>query len=680
MSEQKHDYTSLSQQTPTYNYKRMADAIRVLAMDAVQQANSGHPGMPMGMADVATVLFSRHLQFDPKAPHWANRDRFILSAGHGSMLQYALLYLTGYEDMTIEDLKQFRQFGAKTAGHPEFGYADGIETTTGPLGQGLANSVGFALAERILAARYGDNIIDHHTYAIIGDGCLMEGISQEAISFAGHLKLKKLIVLWDDNRITIDGPTSLSTSEDQAMRFRACGWEVLEVDGHNHDAIDAALHQAKAADKPVLIACRTTIGYGAPTKSGSSSSHGAPLGEDEISGAREAYGWHEPPFVVPEDILDAWRTCGARTQDTRTAWEHTFAQLDAQTKKQFTREQAGELPENLEHAINTYKQKLAEERPAWATRKSSGNFLDMCADLLPEMVGGSADLTGSNLTKTSNMEAVTADNFNAHYVYYGIREHAMGAIMNGMALHKGIIPYGGTFMVFTDYCRPAIRLSALMKQRVVYVMTHDSIGLGEDGPTHQPVEHLASLRAMPNLYVLRPADAVETTECWQIALTSQQTPSVLSLTRQGVPTVRAEHTEENLCRKGAYILSEAEGEHQVTLFASGSEVAIALDAQRKLHEQHIGTRVISVPCFELFEQQDPEYRQALICNSSIKIAIEAASGFGWQRYIGPHGSFIGMQGFGASAPADELYKHFGITAEAIIERAQAKIAAREEKQ
>lgn len=656
------------------DYKRLADAIRVLSMDAVQNANSGHPGMPMGMADVASVLFGRHLVFDPSQPHWANRDRFILSAGHGSMLLYSLLYLTGYKDITLEDLKQFRQLGAKTAGHPEYGYAAGIETTTGPLGQGLANAVGFALAERILAARYGDDIVDHRTYTIAGDGCLMEGISQEAISFAGHLKLHKLVVLWDDNRISIDGPTSLSTSDNQKLRFEASGWNVLEVDGHDHTAIDEALTEAKKSSTPVLIACHTVIGYGSPTKSGSSSSHGSPLGEDEIAGARAHYGWTAPAFVIPEDILGNWRELGLRSQSTREAWDNYYAKLDGTTRQSFEREYNGELPENFDHIIDEYKQKLVLERPAWATRKASGNVLEVCVTALPELIGGSADLTGSNLTKTSDMQPITADDFSGNYIYYGIREHAMGAIMNGLSLHGGLIPYGGTFMVFTDYCRPAIRLSALMHQRVTYVMTHDSIGLGEDGPTHQPVEHLASLRAMPNLHVFRPADAVETTECWQLSLTSKKTPSILSLTRQSVPTVRSAHSKENLCGKGAYILAEAEGEHAVTIFSSGSEVAIALEAQRTLHSQSIGTRVISVPCFELFDQQESDYRVSLLCNDSIKVAIEAASGFGWERYIGPHGIFIGMNSFGASAPANELYKHFGISANAIVERVQTRLA------
>lgn len=651
----------------------LANAIRALSMDAVQHAQSGHPGMPMGAADMATALFRDHLVFDANTPDWPNRDRFILSAGHGSMLLYSLLYLTGYGDITLEEIKQFRQLGAKTAGHPEYGHAAGIETTTGPLGQGIANSVGFALAERILAAQFGDTAVDHYTYVIAGDGCLMEGISQEAISLAGHLKLHKLIVLWDDNEISIDGPTSLSTSDDQVARFKASRWDVQSVDGHDIDAVSAAIAHAKTTDTPSLIACKTTIGYGSPNKAGTSGSHGAPLGDEEIIGTREALAWPHGAFEIPDSILNAWRSIGQRGSEARSAWDSTIAALDSDLQQEFKRRVIEErLPDNLPTTMQTYKETLVADAPKWATRKASGAALEVLTAAVPELIGGSADLTGSNLTKTDALSPIQAGSYSGRYVYYGIREHAMAAAMNGMALHGGIIPYGGTFMVFTDYCRPAIRLSALMGIRSIYVMTHDSIGLGEDGPTHQPVEHLASLRAMPNVNVYRPADAVETAECWELALATKHTPSVLSLTRQGVPTVRSD-CSENLCAKGAYILSEAEGDVSVTIFASGSEVELALNAQSQLQHNGIGVRVVSVPCVELFDQQESDYKVGLLCNSSLKVAVEAASSYGWHRYIGPHGIFVGMEGFGASAPASDLYQHFGITVEAIVKRVKAKL-------
>ncbi|MDB2414939.1 transketolase [Rickettsiales bacterium] len=652
-------------------HKDMANAIRALSMDAVQKANSGHPGMPMGMADVATVLFREFLKFNPKDPKWADRDRFILSAGHGSMLLYSLLYLTGYEDITIEDIKNFRQFGAKTAGHPEYGYAGGIETTTGPLGQGLANSVGFALAERMMNSRYGDDIVDHYTYVIAGDGCLMEGISQEAISLAGHLKLDKLIVLFDDNGITIDGSTDLATSEDHIKRFEACGWDAVTIDGHDEQAISDAISAAKKSDKPSLIACKTTIAYGAPTKAGTSSSHGAPLGDDEISGTRKAIGWDYAPFEVPENILSYWSKAGERSKEEYNAWQGRYNKMDK--KEQFDQVISGQLTKEVSVAFDELKKKLIADKPNMATRKSSNVVLEAITAVAPEMIGGSADLTGSNLTKTQSTNPVTKDDFSGSYIYYGIREHGMAAAMNGIALHGGFIPYGATFLVFTDYCRASIRLSALMHQRVIYVMTHDSIGLGEDGPTHQPVEHLISLRAIPNLFVYRPADAVETAECWQLSLEKHDAPSVLALTRQNLPTVRTQYSSENKCAKGAYILKDADAEFKVTIFATGSEVEIALDAKNKLEEKGVGVRVISVPCVELYEQQDKEYRMSLVCNDSIKVAIEAASPIGWDRFIGAHGIFIGMQGFGASAPAEELYEHFGITAENVVERVLAKL-------
>jgi transketolase len=639
--------------SPAVSYNDMANAIRALSMDAVEKAASGHPGMPMGMADVATVLFSEFLKFDPVHPHWPDRDRFVLSAGHGSMLQYALLYLTGYADMTLDEIKHFRQLDSKTAGHPEFGHATGIETTTGPLGQGLANGVGFALAERMLAARF-PNMVDHHTYVIAGDGCLMEGISQEAISLAGHLKLNKLVVLWDDNKISIDGPTSLTITEDTAKRFEASGWFVQAIDGHNVDAIRAALKKAQASDKPSMIACRTKIGFGAPSKEGSEKCHGSPLGKDEILGARKNLGWSYGEFEIPSTILSAWREVGARGGKAYADWNKKSGD------KNFDRLMHGDLPDGWTAALTAFKKKLAETKPKEATRKSSENTLEVLTKIIPELVGGSADLTGSNNTKTSHQSPVTSHSFSGSYIYYGVREHAMGAVMNGIALHGGLIPYGGTFLIFTDYARPAIRLSALMQQRVIYVMTHDSIGLGEDGPTHQPVEHLASLRAMPNLYVFRPADATETAECWALALAMKNAPSVLSLTRQNLPALRTEYTEKNMCALGGYILSDA-NDAKVTLIATGSEVSIAIDAQKKLAEKNIAAKVVSLPCWELFDAQPASYRESVLGKNTLKVAIEAASGFGWERYIGNDGIFIGMKSFGASAPAPDLYKYFGIT-------------------
>jgi transketolase len=652
---------------------KMANAIRFLSMDAVQKANSGHPGMPMGMADVATVLFSEFLKFDPKNPDWPDRDRFVLSAGHGSMLLYSLLHLTGYEDITIDEIKNFRQWGAKTAGHPEFGHAKGIETTTGPLGQGIANSVGFALAEKMLAAKFNDNVVDHYTYVIAGDGCLMEGISHEAISLAGHLKLEKLIVLFDDNGITIDGSTDLTVSDDQLTRFKASGWDVQAVDGHNLDEIRAALAKAKTTNTPSLIACKTTIAYGAPTKAGKSSSHGSPLGDEEINGTRKFFDWQHVPFEVPADVLADWRSVGNRGKAEFKAWSERLNKLEAGAKKEFNRLQSGKLPAGLDKVIGDLKKKYAESKPDWATRKASGEVLKDLTEFAPELLGGSADLTGSNLTKTDSLKPISANDFSGRYVYYGVREHAMAAAMNGMALHKGFIPFGGTFLVFTDYCRGAMRLSALMQQRVVYVMTHDSIGLGEDGPTHQPVEHLASLRAIPNMNVFRPADAVETAECWQLALENESTPSVLALTRQNVALVRDEYVSENLCAKGAYVLSEAKGDVQVTIFATGSEIGIAMDSQKQLQAQDIGTRVVSVPCVELFDQQPQEYRVSFFCNDSVKVVIEAAGRMGWDKFTGPHGIFIGMEGFGASAPIEELYKQFGITSENVVAKVKEKL-------
>lgn len=652
---------------------QMANAIRFLSADAVEKANSGHPGLPMGAADIATVLFTRFLKFDPKAPQWPDRDRFVLSAGHGSMLLYSLLYLTGYEDMTIEEIKNFRQLGSRTAGHPEYGHASGIETTTGPLGQGLGNSVGMALSERIMNAHFGDDLVNHYTYVIAGDGCLMEGISQEAIALAGHLKLNKLIVFWDHNNISIDGPVSLSDSTDQRARFEASGWHTLEIDGHDQDAIAAAIEDAHKSDKPTMIACKTTIGFGAPTKAGTNKVHGSPLGAEELAGARKALGWTSEPFVVPSDILDTWRSVGLRSVNDRTAWQQRLEAKDSNTRSEFERRIRGDLPGNFEAAIVAYKKKLSEEKPKVATRKASEMALEVINGVLAETIGGSADLTGSNNTKTSQTQNITPEDYGQRYVHYGIREHGMAAAMNGIALHGGLIPYSGTFLTFSDYARGAMRLSSLMGIRVVYVMTHDSIGLGEDGPTHQPVEHLAALRAIPNNYVFRPADVVETAECWELALKSRKTPSTIALTRQNLPTVRTEHVDENKCAYGAYELAAANGKAQVTIFATGSEVEIALNARAQLEANGHPARVVSVPCFELFEQQSEEYKRALIGDAPVKVAVEAAIRLGWDRFIGLDGIFIGMTGFGASGPIEALYKHFGITAEAIVAAAEGKL-------
>jgi transketolase len=662
--------TATSPAQSEVSLRDMANAIRALSMDAVEKAASGHPGMPMGMADVATVLFTRFLKFDPQHPHWPDRDRFILSAGHGSMLLYSLLHLTGYAEVTLDQLKNFRQLGSKTAGHPEYGFAPGIETTTGPLGQGLGNSVGFALAERILNARFGDDLVDHYTYVLAGDGCLMEGISQEAISLAGHLKLSRLIVLWDDNSISIDGPTSLSTSENQIARFQAAGWATLQVDGHDTDAVAAALAKAKTHDRPTMIACKTTIGYGAPTKAGTAATHGSPLGKDEVAGARRKLGWAHEPFVVPDAIRAAWAKAGQRAAPDYAAWTRRH---DANPQRaEFDRVIAGELPANFASTVNALKSAIAAEAPKIATRQSSQKVIEALVPIMPELIGGSADLTGSNNTKAKNAQPIKAGAYGGCYIYYGIREHEMAAAMNGLALHGGIIPFGGTFLVFTDYCRPSIRLSAIMHQRVIYVMTHDSIGLGEDGPTHQPIEHLAALRAMPNLLVFRPADTMETAECWALALSQKSRPSILALTRQALPHLRADAAVANHCARGGYIIRPAKSARKVTLIATGSEVSIAVEAREALEAQGIGTAVVSLPCWKLFEEQPESYRREVL-GDGLRIGIEAAAGFGWERYLGSDGVFIGMTGFGASAPAGELYKHFGITAGAIIAAVKAKL-------
>ena len=656
--------------TTQVEHNRMANAIRFLSADAVEKANSGHPGMPMGMADVATVLYTKFLKFDPKHPNWPDRDRFILSAGHGSMLLYSLLHLTGYEDFDLDQIKNFRQMGYRTAGHPEYGHGEGIETTTGPLGQGIATSVGFALGERIMNARFGDSVVDHYTYVIAGDGCLMEGISQEAISMAGHMKLSKLIVLFDDNGISIDGPTSLSTSEDHKKRFEAAGWDVQQIDGHDPAAIEAAIAKAKTTNTPSMIACKTEIGFGAPTKGGTSATHGSPLGAEELAGARKKLGWDSEPFEIPADVRDAWLSAGARGAEDFNAWGSRFEGLEAALKDEFERRIEGKLPEHWIEAFNDYKKQITEDKPKVATRKASENVLEVLTKAIPEMIGGSADLTGSNNTKTSVQAPITADGgYEGGYIYYGIREHGMAAAMNGLALHGGVLPYGGTFLVFTDYCRPAIRLSALMNQRVVYVMTHDSIGLGEDGPTHQPVEHVASLRAMPNVTVIRPADAVETAEAWAMSITNETGPTVLALTRQNLPVLRTEHREDNLVARGGYVISDCDGDRQVTLIATGSEVEIAIDAQAKLKADGIKAAVVSLPSWELFDAQSPEYRKDVL-GSAPRVAIEALSVFGWEKYVGDNGKVIGMHGFGASAPAPVLYEHFGITADALVKAAK----------
>jgi transketolase len=654
-------------------HEQLANAIRVLSMDAVEAANSGHPGMPMGMADVATVLFGRFMKFDPQDPAWPDRDRFVLSAGHGSMLLYSILHLTGYPDMTMDQLRRFRQLGSLTPGHPEVAQSHGIEMTTGPLGQGFSTSVGIALAERILNARFGDELVDHYTYVIASDGDLMEGISHEAASLAGHLGLRKLIVLWDDNKISIDGSTELSFTDDTPARFRAYGWDVREIDGHNPQQIATAIDYARTTDAPSLIACRTIIGYGAPNKGGTHGCHGSPLGAEEIDAARHKLGWSDEPFVIPATIEQAWRRFAERGAADRREWSERLAGKDAALRNAFSAAVEGRLPAGFAEAIEAFKSKASADRPKMATRVASGNVLDAVLPLVPELIGGSADLSPSNNTRVKNTAAIKRDDFGGRYIHYGVREHGMAAAMNGLALHGGVIPYGGTFLQFSDYCRPSIRLSALMKQRVVYVMTHDSIGLGEDGPTHQPVEHVAALRAIPNLAVFRPCDAVETAECWQLALESRDRPSVLALTRQNLPTLRTEHSPGNLSAKGAYVLLPATGEHRVTLLATGSEVSIAVEARDRLQQEGIGASVVSMPSWELFEEQDAAYQDEVLGKGTLRVGIEALARLGWDRYIGRDGIFIGMSGFGESAPYQKLYEHFGITADAAVAAVKAKL-------
>ncbi|MDP5364691.1 MAG: transketolase [Paracoccaceae bacterium] len=668
------DITALRTAHPDHWMK--AAAIRTLTLDAIHAANSGHSGMPMGMADVATVLYEKHLKFDASAPNWPDRDRFILSAGHGSMLLYALLHLTGYADMTIEQIRNFRQWGAKTAGHPEYGHASGIETTTGPLGQGISNAVGFAMAEEIQRARFGAKIVDHHTYVIAGDGCLMEGVSQEAIGIAGRHALSKLIVFWDNNDITIDGKVSLSDRTDQVARFRASGWDVQEIDGHDPAAIDAAITAAKKTAQPSMIACKTHIALGSSAQD-TSKGHGALTDPKLIADTKAAYGWSAGPFEVPADIKTAWEAIGSRGAAERAAWESRLAALNGKKRDEFTRAYAREVPARLSAVIRALKKQISESAPSVATRKSSEMVLEVVNPVLGETVGGSADLTGSNNTKTGDLGVFDIDNRKGRYVYWGIREHGMAAAMNGMALHGGIRPYGGTFMCFTDYARPAMRLAALMKIPTVFVMTHDSIGLGEDGPTHQPVEHLAISRATPNTWVFRPCDTVETAEAWELALTSKETPSVLSLTRQNLKTLRTDHKSKNLTAQGGYVLADATGKRQAILMATGSEVEIAMAARDLLEAEGIGTRVVSMPCWELFEEQDETYRRRVLPAGPVRVAVEAAIRFGWDRWLFGQGGkreksgFVGMHDFGASAPAEVLYEQFGITAQAVADKVKS---------
>ncbi len=664
------DIETLRQEHPDHWTK--AAAIRVLAMDAVQAANSGHPGMPMGMADVATVLYEKHLKFDAKAPDWPDRDRFILSAGHGSMLLYALMHLTGYEQITMDEIRNFRQFGARTAGHPENFLADGIETTTGPLGQGLSNAVGFALAEEMLRARFGRKVVDHYTYVIAGDGCLMEGISHEAIGLAGNQKLSRLIVLWDNNDITIDGKVSLSDVTDQKKRFQAAGWQVLSCDGHNPVEIDEALTAARKSKKPTMIDCKTHIGFGSPAKQDTAKAHGSPLGPEEIAKVRDIYGWTHPAFEIPADIKSAWEEIGARGSSDRADWQERFDALSDNRKKEFDRVISGEAPRKLSATIKALKKQITETGPKVATRKSSEMVLEVVNPIMPETIGGSADLTGSNNTLTADLGIFSPENRKGRYIHYGIREHGMAAAMNGMVLHGGIRPYGGTFLTFVDYARGAVRLASLMQAPTVFVMTHDSIGLGEDGPTHQPIEHLAICRATPNSWTFRPADTVETAEAWELALTSTKTPSVLALSRQNLPTVRTEHKLKNLTAQGAYVLAEAGGKRQAILIATGSEVEIALKAREILEGKGIGTRVVSMPCTELFADQDESYRRKVLPAGPVRVAVEAGVRQGWDRWLlGERGreakaGFVGMDSFGASAPAPVLYEKFGITAENVV--------------
>ena len=660
----------------TADIRSLANCIRALAIDGVEAANSGHPGAPLGMADAATVLFANHLKFDASRPDWPDRDRFVLSNGHASMLLYALLHLTGYADMTLDQLKAFRQLGSRAAGHPEYGHAKGIETTTGPLGQGIAGAVGMAMAERRLADEFGSEVVDHYTYVFVGDGCLEEGVGHEAVSLAGHLGLGKLIVLYDDNGITIDGPTSVSFSEDVRARFAACGWHVQSCDGHAADAVDAAITAArKETGRPSLIALRTVIGYGSPNKAGKESSHGSPLGAKEAAATKAALHWTSGPFEIPENLLVRWREIGARGAKARVAWEERLASLSGEAREEFIRRDLRALPANYAAAVGELKAKLFAEPQKVATRRASQIALEVLTAIVPEMIGGSADLTGSNLTRVPAVDSQFTRDASGRYVGYGVREFAMSAAMNGMSVHGGLIPYGGTFLVFSDYARGAIRLSALMGVGTIYVMTHDSIGLGEDGPTHQPVEHLASLRAIPNLMVFRPADAVETLECWDIAVRNRNRPSLLALSRQAVPQLRekGEPIAENRAERGAYVIRSYGNRRDVTILATGTEVALAVEAAETLHVDGVAVAVVSMPSWELFAAQPKAYRTEVL-GSAPRLAVEAAGKFGWTRYVDSEADVIGLEGFGASGPAEQLYAEFGITRQAIVDKAKALIA------
>jgi len=653
--------------------KDLSNAIRFLSIDAVQKANSGHPGMPMGMADVATVLFKYYLRFNPKNPNWINRDRFILSAGHGSMLLYSLLYLTGYEKIKIEDIKNFRQLNSICAGHPEYEKNSGIETTTGPLGQGLGNSVGMAIAQEILQKKFGSDVINNKTYVIASDGDLMEGISHESMSLAGHLNLKNLIVFFDNNKISIDGSTSLSVSDNYKKRFEGYGWSFQEINGHNFKQITNAIKKATKSKKPSIISCKTIIGYGSPNKSGKASSHGAPLGDDEIKLVRKKLGWKHEPFEIPEEIMNSWREIGKKGEELENKWNDILNKKDNKIKEECERLCKGEFPINLDKVLGDEKLKFFQTRPKMATRQCSSSVINTISNILPELIGGSADLSGSNNTKTESSKVITSKNFSGNYIHYGVREHAMGAAMNGIALYGGLIPFGGTFLIFSDYLKPSLRLSALMKLRVIYIFSHDSIGLGEDGPTHQPIEHLESLRAVPNLNVFRPADINETIECWEIALKSKNNPSAIALSRQKLSYVSEHKSGENMCSKGAYILKKTSDNADLSLIASGSEVEIALEAQEKLKDSNINSNVISVPCYDLFDKQNQSYKDEILGKDTFKISIEASSQSGWKSVVGKDGATLGLSTFGKSAPYKDIYKLFNLTSDEIVKIAKAKV-------
>ena len=649
-----------------YRLRELSNAIRFLSVDAVEKANSGHPGLPMGMADVATVLFKYYLRFNPKNPSWINRDRFVLSAGHGSMLLYSLLYLTGYKSISLKDIQNFRQLNSICAGHPEYKKNSGIETTTGPLGQGLSNAVGMAIAEEILKKKFGSSLINHKTYVVASDGDFMEGLSHEAMSLAGHLKLKNLVVFFDNNKITIDGSTKLAVSDNYKKRFESYGWYFQEVNGYNEKQISRAIKKALKSKKPNLISCKTIIGYGSPNKSGKESSHGAALGNKEVQLVRKKLKWKYGPFEIPKKILNEWREIGKRGNIQEKKWNNIYNKKGKKVKDEFTRLISGKLPKNLDKIIEEEKRKFFDSKPAIASRKSSASVLEAITNNLPELIGGSADLSGSNNTKTKHSKIIKPSNFKGNYIHYGVREHAMAGIMNGMALHGGIIPYGGTFLIFLDYCKPSLRLSAFMGLKVIYIFSHDSIGLGEDGPTHQPIEHLVHLRAIPNLKVFRPADTIETLECWEIALKSNTNPSVIALSRQKLPFVTETFSKKNMSRLGAYEIIETKTIPEITLIASGSEVQIAIDAQKKLENININSKVVSMPCQELFDKQSKEYREKIIDKESIKISIEAGSVFGWEKYVGPNGISLGMKSFGKSAPYKKIYEHFNLTSDNIV--------------